>query len=123
MLGLFQSKYKAQKLGVSIPDLFQNLDSFFSCRLIYLCFLSSFLCCVKSDAPACPKYTRLLSLVIKFQGRAARAQSGGRRRDHLYNLIVRHARRSNPRARESHGPPPSRSHCAPPRAGAVISAL
>jgi len=61
--------------------------------------------------------------VSGIQGHAARAQSGGRRRDHLYNLIVRHARRSNPRARESHGPPPSRSHCAPPRAGAGISAL
>jgi hypothetical protein len=58
-----------------------------------------------------------------LQGHAARAQSEGRRRDHLSNLIVRHARRSNPRARESHGPPPSRSHCAPPRAGAAISAL
>jgi hypothetical protein len=57
------------------------------------------------------------------QDHTARAQSGGRRSDHLYNLIVIHARRSNPRARETHGPPPSRSHCDPPPTGAGIGAL
>jgi hypothetical protein len=41
-----------------------NLDSFFSWRLIYLFLRSSSLCMVKSDIPAAPKYTRLLSLVI-----------------------------------------------------------
>ena len=36
MVGFSQSKNLLQKLGVSIPDLSQNLDSFFSWRLIYL---------------------------------------------------------------------------------------
>ena len=63
-VGYDHKYFKLHHEGVSIPDLFQYLDSFFLCLSIYLCFLASSLCIVKSDTPAAPKYTFLLSLVI-----------------------------------------------------------